>query len=158
MDKLNKTEKANTYTVPKNYYTLQENDELLEAGGRKLSRLTSYDAQKRLDHCSKRGEPRKTSFLSYPDLITAHQLIFCNAETLHNTLHPLLRSGLFSLTQQFSSIVHRDHYSATTYFLHYTTFYFIVHRCIRQCAALVSTKKKYRSLQQLLYPSTAIIH
>ncbi|KRX82326.1 hypothetical protein T06_14890 [Trichinella sp. T6] len=112
MDKLNKTEKANTYTVLKNYYTLQENDELLEAVGRKLSRLTSYDAQKRLDHCSKRGEPRKTSFLSYPDLITAHQLIFCNAETLHNTLHPLLRIPsctatitpqrlIFSITQLF---------------------------------------------------------
>ncbi|KRX39640.1 hypothetical protein T05_266 [Trichinella murrelli] len=83
MDKLNKTEKANTYTVLKNYYTLQENDELLEAVGRKLSRLTSYDAQKQLDHCSKRGEP---------------------------------------VTMQ------------------------------------VSTKKKYESLQQLLYPSTAIIH
>ncbi|KRZ50981.1 hypothetical protein T02_11890 [Trichinella nativa] len=93
-----------TLIIACNYYTLQENDELLEAVGRKLSRLTSYDAQKRLDHCSKRGEPRKTSFLSYPDLITAHQLIFCNAETLHNTLHPLLRSGLFSLTQQFISV------------------------------------------------------
>ncbi|KRY22831.1 hypothetical protein T12_11276 [Trichinella patagoniensis] len=65
-----------------NHCTLQKNDELLEAGG-KLSRLTSYDAQKRLDHCSKRGEP---------------------------------------VTMQ------------------------------------VSTKKKYESLQQLLYPSTAIIH
>ncbi|KRY36141.1 hypothetical protein T01_6779, partial [Trichinella spiralis] len=73
-----------------NYYTLQENDELLEAVGRKLSRLTSYDAQKRLDHCSKRGEP-----------VTMHP------ETLHNTLHPLLRSGLFSLTQQFIFILHR---------------------------------------------------
>ncbi|KRY36142.1 hypothetical protein T01_6779 [Trichinella spiralis] len=34
------------------------------------------------------------------------------------------------MAQQFSSIMHRDHYSAAAYFLHYTTFYFIVHRCV----------------------------
>ncbi|KRZ67403.1 hypothetical protein T10_2849 [Trichinella papuae] len=45
-----------------NYYILQEKDELLEARRRKLSPLTSYDAQKRLDHCSERGEPVTLQF------------------------------------------------------------------------------------------------
>ncbi|KRZ67404.1 hypothetical protein T10_2849, partial [Trichinella papuae] len=76
-----------------NYYILQEKDELLEARRRKLSPLTSYDAQKRLDHCSERGEPVTLQFQ---------------------------KSVLFQ--------------------------------------SRVFTKKKYESLQQLLCPSTGIIH
>ncbi|KRZ56119.1 Membrane-associated guanylate kinase, WW and PDZ domain-containing protein 2 [Trichinella nativa] len=42
---------------------LQNDDVLLEARGRKLSGLTSYDAQKWLDHCCERGGPVAVKFL-----------------------------------------------------------------------------------------------
>ncbi|KRZ16436.1 hypothetical protein T11_17959 [Trichinella zimbabwensis] len=202
-----------------NYYILQEKDELLEARRRKLSPLTSYDAQKRLDHCSERGEPRKTSFLSCTVPIITRQLIFCSAETLHNTLRPLfgsefflierhfifimhrahysaaaihfyrapgitpqplifggatilhnalrplLDSGLFSMAQQFSFIMQRVHYSAVGYLL-WRNFLFYpspLYPIMRSAVIFYFNpeflqKKKYESLQQLLCPSTGIIH
>ncbi|KRY22720.1 hypothetical protein T12_13753, partial [Trichinella patagoniensis] len=73
---------------------------------------------------------RNTSILSCTATLFRSSLSFALQTILHNAQRQLLHTGLFPTAQQFSFIVHRDHYSATAYFLHYTTFYFILHRCV----------------------------
>ncbi|KRX34135.1 hypothetical protein T05_5049 [Trichinella murrelli] len=78
---------------------------------------------------------RSNTVLSCTASIIPHDGGICYlAKILHNARRLLLRTGLFPTAEQFSFIVHGDHYSALGYFpLTIQQFTFFMHRCIDYC-------------------------